>query len=171
MISKVSGNTLSFGAKIVTTPYLEDGLYEIMYKKSQLSLEDKVDFMNAIELIKDDDSFDEFVIAIGTPRKTNRKEARIIIDRKVVKRNSLNDLISAPVQCARNIIDFAKERYGKKSCNMTFLKAKHMSEYVCKKEHLLRDFVNNNLIKNFGKTVFNLPDCNVKLAEMYSERI
>ena len=63
MIGKINCNTPSFGARIVMTPYFKEGLYTAAnYNNDNVSLCQKSDFLNALELIEKDSSTIHFIL-------------------------------------------------------------------------------------------------------------
>ena len=162
MIGKVNCNTPSFGAKIVQTPYFKEGLHSAMnYRDDNISLDQKVDFLNAVKLIKNDKSMDEFIIeGIGSLKDDGKaRKCRFVIDGKAINIDSavFNCILDGP-NCINAVTRFAQERYGKVYADNLVANASGIAKDTNKQQNALHKFINSELTEDFSINKFQLID-------------
>ena len=182
MVGKVNNYTPSFGARIVQTPYFKEGLHSATnWRCDEISLKQKVDFLNAVTLIQNDDSIGEFKIeGIGGLKNDGKaRKCKFVVDGKVTNIDStrFNRILDGP-NCMRAVTEFAQKRYGNVFANNMLSSASYMAKDIDKKQEELHQFVKSDLMDKFHlsdmqmiedhKKVFNeLPNEGLKYIDMY----
>jgi hypothetical protein len=162
--------SVSFGAKIIETPYLNEGIYEAGSVKNSynLKLSEKADFVNALDLISRDPSMDTFEIKRVPGSKiemNNVADSQITVDGNVQKCIKLFGSVSDAAQCIRNVIYFAKNRYGKYMENSYSVYAKEIEN----KSKILSENLQKLLEQTTGMTALSRCNAHIDyLTEMKS---
>ena len=168
MIGKVNCNTPSFSARIVQTPYFKEGLHSAMkFKDDNISLDQKVDFLNAVKLIKNDKSMNEFKIeGIGKLQVGKSRNYQISVDGYVVQADKgyAQSVFDGP-NCIDVVTRFAKERYGNVYADNLVASASGIAKDIDKQQNALHEFINSELIEDFSINELQLVDDHRKVFD------
>ena len=167
MIGKINYSSPSFGARIVLTPYFKEGLYTASkYRDDEVSLSKKTDFLNAVSLIQQDKSMDEFKIE-GVPGSKiepfKARECQIVVDGKVVKADDVFATVYDGPNCMNAVIRFANKKYGNVYANLMYAKAQNTAKEIEEKQKKLHDYINNELESKFNYDITQMLDDHQKV--------
>lgn len=182
MIKKINGLPLSFGAKIIMTPYLQEGLYTASNtKETSGSIKEKVEFLNALALISQDKTFDTFEIrgdkkyVVINPKtgQLQKRKNRILINGKTIEQNldiSCPDIFDGH-NCMAAVTAYSKKKYGKfEYADNNFEKMLSVANKIRKEKAKLDNFFITTIENNYGQDLKELSDKHEQLVKNLPER-
>ena len=166
MIRQINTTKPSFKAKIEMTPYLQEGLYTASNtKENGILLKEKVEFLNALKLISNDNRFDSFKITAQGENVTKdgklQRRKNIIYQgnqRHFSPKYNCPDVFDGH-NCMAAVTAYAKEKYGQyEYADANFAKMAKLADKIQAGKNTLQVFFNNTLEKSFNQDIKELQN-------------